>query len=181
MDLRIQRTRRSIADAFLKLRAEKPLEKITIKELSELALINKATFYSHYEDIYDLAEQLENETIDRILEKTSHPETFITNPKEATADLAKALFSQSEVINTLFSGSRASALISKLEKRIKNKTYEYYPEYQKDLESDILLTVLIQGGFHAFTAYANLVDTDRLIEIVGTLSDRILTQNLSKR
>lgn len=41
--------------------------------------------------------------------------------------------------------------------------------------------VLIQGGFYAFTTYANLVDTDRLIEIVGTLSDRILTQNLFTR
>ena len=57
MDLRIQRTKRCITEAFLKLRTQKPLEKITIKELSELAMINKATFYSHYTDIYDLSEQ----------------------------------------------------------------------------------------------------------------------------
>ena len=37
MDLRIQRTRKSIINAFIELRATKPLEKITVKELSDLA------------------------------------------------------------------------------------------------------------------------------------------------
>ena len=45
MDLRVKKTRRSIINAFLMLRANKPLEKITVKELAELAMINKATFY----------------------------------------------------------------------------------------------------------------------------------------
>ena len=58
MDPRIQRTKNSIIDAFIQLRAKKPLEKITIRELSQLAGINKATFYLHYQDIYDLAHQL---------------------------------------------------------------------------------------------------------------------------
>ena len=54
MDLRRQRTKNSIINAFIQLRASKPLEKITVKELSELAYINKATFYTYYQDIYDL-------------------------------------------------------------------------------------------------------------------------------
>ena len=56
MDMRIEKTRRSIINAFLQLRAQKPLEKITVKELSALAEINKATFYLHYRDIYELSE-----------------------------------------------------------------------------------------------------------------------------
>ena len=63
MDLREKKTKRSIKKAFLQLRAQKPLEKITIKELSELAEISKATFYLHYKDIYDLSSQLQNEVI----------------------------------------------------------------------------------------------------------------------
>ena len=45
MDLRTERTKRSIANAFLELRKQKPIEKITVKELAELAFINKATCY----------------------------------------------------------------------------------------------------------------------------------------
>ena len=52
MDLRVEKTRKSIINAFIALRAKKPLEKITIKELCEKAMINKSTFYSHNADIY---------------------------------------------------------------------------------------------------------------------------------
>ena len=51
MDLRVEKTERGIKNAFIELRSKKPLEKITIKELCELACINKSTFYSHYRDI----------------------------------------------------------------------------------------------------------------------------------
>ena len=59
MDLRVQKTQRSIINALIELRSKKNLEKITVKELAERAEINKATFYQHYKDIYDLSEQLE--------------------------------------------------------------------------------------------------------------------------
>ena len=68
MDLRIERTKKCIKDAVIELRKNRSIEKITIKELAALASINKATFYSHYSDIYDLSEQLENEIILSILE-----------------------------------------------------------------------------------------------------------------
>ena len=55
MDLRVQRTRMNIRDAFIELRSRKPSEKITVKELAEAAFINKATFYQHYSDLYDLS------------------------------------------------------------------------------------------------------------------------------
>ena len=52
MDKRIEKTKKSIKNAFMELRAKKPLEKISVKELCDLAYINKSTFYSHYEDIH---------------------------------------------------------------------------------------------------------------------------------
>ena len=63
MDLRIEKTKKSIRNAFIELRTKKPLEKITVKELCALACINKSTFYSHYEDIYALSEAMEQETV----------------------------------------------------------------------------------------------------------------------
>ena len=61
MDLRVNRTKKSISDAYVELRSKKPLEKITIKELADLAFINKATFYQHYKDIYDWRDRMEEE------------------------------------------------------------------------------------------------------------------------
>ena len=45
----------------MELRAQKPLEKIKVKELCDLACINKSTFYAHYQDIYALANAMEDE------------------------------------------------------------------------------------------------------------------------
>ena len=58
MDLRVEKTKGSIVNAFLSLRAKKPLEKITVKELCQLARINKSTFYTHYSDIFALSHAL---------------------------------------------------------------------------------------------------------------------------
>lgn len=58
MDRQKQKTLRAIRNAFLELRPRMPLEKTTVRELSDLAEISKATFYLHYADIYALSEQL---------------------------------------------------------------------------------------------------------------------------
>ena len=63
MDLRIEKTRQSIVNAFLALRSGKPLEKITVKELCEKAMINKSTFYFHYADIYELSAYLSRDAL----------------------------------------------------------------------------------------------------------------------
>lgn len=61
LDIRIEKTERAIKQAFMELRAQKPLEKIKVKELCDLACINKSTFYAHYQDIYALANAMEDE------------------------------------------------------------------------------------------------------------------------
>ncbi|MBQ6019399.1 MAG: TetR/AcrR family transcriptional regulator [Clostridia bacterium] len=63
IDRRVVKTKERIRDVFIGLLAEKPIKSITVKELSDQADINRATFYLHYEDVFDLKEQLENEVV----------------------------------------------------------------------------------------------------------------------
>ncbi len=59
-----ERTRKWIRKAFTELLAEKKsIDKITVSELSARADITKTTFYYHYDDIYAVAEEFENELI----------------------------------------------------------------------------------------------------------------------
>lgn len=174
MDLRKERTRRNIINAFIELRAKKPLEKITVKELSEKALINKATFYSHYKDIYDLSEQLEKETIETVLKSIPHPENLIEEPKKGFLELYFAIVSQSRLFHILFTDIRASNFANRLEQGLKERIYVLYPEYQDNLEWDILLTVLIQGCFHAFARHSEDTEIDRLADVLGDINERVL-------
>ena len=84
MDLREKKTKRKIRNAFFELRAKKPLERISIKELAELAEISKATFYLHYKDIYDLSEILQKEVIDNVLNCISRPNLYLTDELQFT-------------------------------------------------------------------------------------------------
>ncbi|GAA3714510.1 TetR/AcrR family transcriptional regulator [Salinicoccus jeotgali] len=58
-DLRVQKTLQSIDDAIIKLLKEKSFENITIKDISDEAMINRGTFYSHYSDKYELIESFQ--------------------------------------------------------------------------------------------------------------------------
>ena len=90
MDLRVEKTRAAIINAFLALRAKKPLEKITVKELCALARINKSTFYTHFADLYALADALETEVVASILAGIAHPELAFEQPARFTEELFKA-------------------------------------------------------------------------------------------
>lgn len=60
-----KKTRTAIKKVFAEMLSEKKqLDKIKVKELCERANISRGTFYSHYDDIYSVAEDFENELID---------------------------------------------------------------------------------------------------------------------
>ena len=169
MDLRIERTRKCIKDAFIELRKNKSIEKITVKELAALASINKATFYSHYSDIYDLSEQLENETIFSILSNIPHIDSLVMNPAVAIKELTEALTAEKDFTDILFSDSREGLYAIKLENGIKEKIFNLIPEYKDDFHWNMILTFIIQGGLHAYTSYAPL-DTQKALNILCELN-----------
>lgn len=60
-DRRIRKTERALQNAFAQIIQTKELPQITVKELCELADVNKSTFYLHYHDIYDLASSMKRQ------------------------------------------------------------------------------------------------------------------------
>lgn len=63
-DARVRYTQRVIRESFLSLLRKKPINKITVKEVCELAELNRATFYTHYSDCFALLESIEQELLD---------------------------------------------------------------------------------------------------------------------
>jgi AcrR family transcriptional regulator len=54
LDPRIKRTRQLLQQALLELMAERNFQSITVQDIAEKATVNRATFYAHYEDKFDL-------------------------------------------------------------------------------------------------------------------------------
>ena len=126
MDLRIEKTKKSIINSFLALRSKKELEEITIKELCEMAQINKSTFYAHYHDIYDLSEQLEKELVTSLMEEIRHPENVINDPAAFSRELFEGCLAKSSLMDILFSGNRNGFLIERIEAVLK-ETIHFIP------------------------------------------------------
>ena len=128
MDLREKKTKRSIYNAFLELRSKKPLEKITIKELSEKAEISKATFYLHYQDIYELSQQLQLEVLKRIYDSVQDPMDMFVNPSKTFKEIKDAFLANINMINILFSGKQEARLPILVENELMKVLVELRPE-----------------------------------------------------
>ncbi len=71
MDRRVKYTKKVIKDTFLSLLEKKDISSISVKELCDIADVNRGTFYRYYEDIYDLLKKIEEEFIEEIRESNS--------------------------------------------------------------------------------------------------------------
>ena len=70
---RVTETKERIRDAFFELYATKKIERISIREITDRAQLNRGTFYVYYKDIYDLLEKTEDELIEEMMGKIRDP------------------------------------------------------------------------------------------------------------
>ena len=88
MDARKRYTQMVLKQSFLKLLKEKPVNRITVKEVCALAQLNRATFYAHYSDCFALMESIENELIDAFEKSLRYVNSFdVTALIEAIYDM----------------------------------------------------------------------------------------------
>jgi len=73
----MNRTEKLIVDAFEQLLAEKPLSKITVREIVDRCGVNRNTFYYHFQDIPTLLERIVKEKADEILQNHGQPGSLV--------------------------------------------------------------------------------------------------------
>ena len=154
------------------LRAGKPLEKIKVKELCDLACINKSTFYAHYQDIYALANAMEDEMVEAVVEGL--PRLTASDVSERTEWLAREMFRafslhQTE-INTLFSGSRQGLFINRVESALSQCIAQSDPSFEQDVVRKIVLSFCVQGCYYTFTSYCGQMDEKRLVALLASIA-----------
>ncbi len=155
------------------------MEKISIKELSELAEISKATFYLHYKDIFDLSDSLQNEVIQNILEGIAHPEYFITDHAKFTYELFHSFYAQRELTDILFSGNQSAVLPMRIDQELRDYIHKQFPEV--DREVDMRLTYQVLGSFYVFNQYYHEYGMEETLQFVVEISNTLAQQNNPRR
>jgi len=87
-DLRVQRTRELIQEALIELTIQKGFAAVTVHDITKYARINRATFYRHYQDKFDLIDQYTREVY-QLLDTPSVADQ--SHPENQTAGLVKML------------------------------------------------------------------------------------------
>ena len=64
----MRRTRTSIMEAFAQLLEERPMNKITVKDIVDRCNINRNTFYYHFPDIPSLLQEIIEEKVNALIE-----------------------------------------------------------------------------------------------------------------
>jgi AcrR family transcriptional regulator len=74
-DLRFQKTEIAIKDAYMKLKKHGSTV-VRVKDLCDAAMINKTTFYTHYETVEHLHKAICNEFLSEVLDESNGVEQF---------------------------------------------------------------------------------------------------------
>ena len=161
MDLRVIKTKKNIRDAFLELRKKHSLEEIKVNALCEKAMVNKTTFYNHYQDIYDLSEELETEVLDIFLNNFQDIDMMLTDSQRFINGMHTVLESENEMLRIVFR-DKMDELIDRIEKKIRN----YYAK-----EDQMLISFLIGGSIHLMMKSKNKnEDVEKfLVEIIAKI------------
>ncbi len=77
MEVVSQTTKRALEASLKKLLLQKPLNKITINDITEDCGVNRMTFYYHFKDIYDLVEWIMVEDAAKALENKPTFDTWM--------------------------------------------------------------------------------------------------------
>lgn len=109
LDARVRYTKMMIRNSFIKLLEDKAFHEITLKEVCELAGINRSTFYKYYSDIFDWREQIEKECLERAREVIDQIDStdlrtiliHILSEIQKDIDLYRVLFSKRNDLHIL--------------------------------------------------------------------------------
>lgn len=72
-DLRVRRTQKMLQEALIDLIGERSFDSINVGDIAERAMVNRATFYRHYQDKYDLMEKIFTELIEQMVVSIGKP------------------------------------------------------------------------------------------------------------
>jgi AcrR family transcriptional regulator len=145
-DMRWQRTERHIMQAFSDQLDQRPLNKISVTQLAEEAEINKATFYLHYADIYELAIAYARTCADEVVDDIEHPEAFFSDPGLFTHEFMAALDGEEHFKNgkAFVDNGLSSVFADRLATRIYEVLGSQEPPESPE-QSEMFLVFLVHG------------------------------------
>ena len=141
MDLRMVKTRMQIKNAFLSLCEKLTPDKIKVKDICEVAMINKTTFYNHYADSNQLTEEICSNAISTVFSDFPEKDKIFEAPQAYILGLLGSLERHASELKIIFRENKDD-----LCERLESKLHSAYDEAVRGFEDGVRLSFAI-GGF----------------------------------
>ena len=133
-DRRVRRTKKLLTQALTQLLQEKQINEITVKELTDLADMNRGTFYLYYKDIFDMLEKIEDslfEALDEIISLHEHDDVS-QQTKPILLDLFRFIEENQEMCRVLLSPHGDMNFLHRLNEVVREKCLRAWPNIRKE-------------------------------------------------
>lgn len=174
-DRRVVKTKRAIHQAFARALSEKELNDVTVRDIAELADINRKTFYNYYAGVYAVLDEIENEiigTLESALGGIDFREAM-SHPYLVFEKLTAIINTDLDFYGHLLSMQGNVSLISKIVRLLKQKTRQamltQLPVREETI--DVLLDFTFSGMLTVYQQWFNSNRSQSIEEISATLSE----------
>lgn len=141
---RVLVTKKILKESLLQLMKEKPISKISIKEICDLSEMSRSTFYLHYQDQFELLTDIENEVLDKSFESLSDLEGAF-NTIESIESFLNYIRTNKETFGVLLCQSDTAdfqeAIINKIQAHVKDSVSDF-----NEMTTDKYVFVFLMNG-----------------------------------
>ena len=136
-----RRTREKIKKAFAQLLEENNNLNITVTELAKKADITRSAFYTHYDNIYDVARDIQDETLE-VLKVNNDILKSLDNIDSYFDNIFKYLKDNEDIYSMILSSNEPIRFTTNLNKIISKNLYDILNHHNiKNLELNISLFI----------------------------------------
>ncbi len=162
-DLRFQKTEIAIKSAYLALKKHGSAA-VKVKELCDKAMINKTTFYAHYDTVETLHRQVCGEFVADILCKSKNIDKVLTSPRTFATSILNTFEQNMPFIEQLY-GADLYAFVNDVEELFVS---HYLPE---NADEDYVLSIrfCIGGAFKLLVSERDPVRIQKTLDLVERL------------
>lgn len=181
-DRRVRRTKKLLTQALTELLQKKQINEITVKELTDLADMNRGTFYMYYKDIFDMLEKIEDELFQKldVIAQTHEHGDPTQQVKPILLDLFRFIEENQEMCRVLLSPNGDMNFLHRLYEAIRERSLEIWKDQMGSLgekEFDYRYSFVIFGCAGMIRAWVNrnCQETDMQM---AELADRMIRRGI---
>lgn len=173
-DRRVKRTKTAIKHSLLNLLSQKSIDKVTIKELSDMANCDRKTIYNYYDSVYEILDDIELELVAKVEESIEQIDAYKhiedKQPIEMFEELAKIIIANSDLMTYMVRLGKKSRLNDKIITLIKGKIVNLLKaNLSGELDYEELATFVTAGYISVFEEWLLNNKSEDLVQITKRL------------